>query len=73
MPCLRRDIRSAAKTDPELKGGRSSSLQPGVFFAGTTKKEAGFMLLVSPTPRMAKSEPAVVLARNAQCQKSRVM
>ena len=42
-------------TDPELKGGRSSSLQTGVFFASTTKKEAGFVLLVSPTPRKAKS------------------
>ena len=45
----------ARRADPELKGGRSSSLQAGVFFASTTKKEAGFVLLVSPTPRMAKS------------------
>ena len=42
---------------PRAKGGRSSSLQTGVFFASTTKKEVGFVLLVSPTPtpRMAKS------------------
>ena len=31
----------AGGTDPELKGGRSSSLQKRVFFAGTTKKETG--------------------------------
>ena len=42
-------------TDPELKGGRSSSLHTGVFFASTTKKETGFELLVLPTTRMAKS------------------
>ena len=45
---------NAEETDPELKGGRSSRLQTGVFFAGTTKKETGFVRLVSPTTRMAK-------------------
>ena len=45
----------ALKTDPELKGGRSSSLQGVVFWAVTTKKETGFVLLVSPTTRPAKS------------------
>ena len=47
--------RSRPTPSPELKGGRSSSLQKGAFFAGTTKIEAGFVLLVSPETRMAKS------------------
>ena len=59
-------------TDPELKGGRSSSLQTGVFFASTTKKRGRFC--ASRVTYAANGQkPAVVLARNAQFQKSRVM
>ena len=57
---------------PSLMERRSSSLQTRVFFASTTKKRGRFC--ASRVTYAANGQkPAVVLARNAQFQKSRVM